>query len=295
MLMPILSVRSGDAFQKMTPLKVFSRKPRGRNAMDNFCSASVIWGSKYRYRSPENIVAEIEECIEKFNIREFSITDELFTISRERVVLFCEKVLSEKLNIAWVCMSRAGYVDKEMLEIMKKAGCREISFGLESGDEEMLARIHKQNTLEAARKSIHLVKEAGIKTHASFMIGNLGESENSIRKTIDFAKELNTDIAAFFIASPLPGTELYKDARRLSYIRSDAEWKDFSPLSKTKPVLQLPNLSPEDLQKWHRRAIKEYYLRPRYILKRIFSLKGRIDFLNLFDGVSLFMRIRHTK
>lgn len=258
----------------------------------NFCSARVVWTRRYRARNPVNVVNEIDDAVSNLGIREFSVTDELFTVNRQRVFDFCEEILKRRLNIAWVCMSRAGHVDGQMLKLMKEAGCREISFGLESGDEELLSKIiHKKNTLAAARQSIKLVKKAGIKTHASYMIGNIGENEQTIRKTIAFAKELNTDIAAFFIATPLPGTELYEDALRLGYIRKGVNWGDFSPLSKGLPVMTLPNLDSDELMRWHRRAIRQYYIRPRYILKRIFGMRTKVDVLNLWNGLSLFFRI----
>ncbi|KPK40737.1 MAG: hypothetical protein AMJ78_06875, partial [Omnitrophica WOR_2 bacterium SM23_29] len=262
----------------------------------NFCSAHVVWTRRYRYRNPKNVADEMEQCITDFNIREFAITDELFTLKRERTLAFCEEILNRRLNIAWVCMGRAGQVDEQLLRIMKKAGCKEISFGLESGDEEILSKIiHKKNTLEAARQSIKLVKKAGIRTHASYMIGNIGETVQTVKKTIEFAKELNTDIAAFFIATPLPGTELYEQALQLGYIRQGVNWSNFSPLSKDKPVMTLPGLNSDDLIKWHRRAIWEYYIRPRYLIKKIFGLRSKVDFLNLYNGLRLFFRLEHNR
>lgn len=261
----------------------------------NFCSANVVWKRRYRYRSAKNVIAEIEECRDNLGIREFSLTDELFAQNRDRVVEFCEIVLNKRLNITWVCMSRVGQLNEKLLSLMKKAGCKEISFGIESGDEEILRKIiHKNNTLEAARHTIKMVKKAGIRTHASYMLGNIGETERTIRKTIAFAKELNTDIAAFFIATPLPGTELYEQALRLGYIRGEANWSCFSPLSRAKPVMALPGLSSEQLMRWHRRAIWEYYVRPRYIMKKLFGVREKVDLLNLIDGLRLLIRLeRH--
>lgn len=257
----------------------------------NFCSAKVVWTRKYRYRSPKNVVDEIEHCVRDFDLKEFNLTDELFTINKNRAVSICEDISQRKLDIAWVCMSRAGQVSEDLLRLMKKAGCKEISFGLESGDEEILKKMNKDNSLEAARESIRLIKKVGIKSHASYMIGNLGETKDSIRKTIEFAKELSTDIAAFFITTPLPGTQLYEEAFKLGYIRNNVDWKDFSPLSKDKPVMSIPGLNSEELMKWHRQAIKEYYLRPKYIFKKIFGIKSKVDILNLYNGLKLFLRI----
>ncbi|HDZ77513.1 MAG TPA: radical SAM protein, partial [Candidatus Omnitrophica bacterium] len=170
----------------------------------NFCSANVVWRRKYRFRSPKNVVDEIEHCINTLGVREFSFTDELFTLKRERAVGICQEIIKRGLRIVWVCMCRVGQVDRELLKIMKKSGCREISFGIESGDEQVLETIHKGITLDGAKESIRLVQEVGIRTHTSFMVGNLGEDENTIRRTIEFAKELNSNIAAFFVATPLP-------------------------------------------------------------------------------------------
>ena len=257
----------------------------------NFCSANVVWTRRYRFRNPKNVVDEMEHCIKTFGIREFSFTDELFTLRSERTSALCEDILRRNLNVAWVCMCRAGQVSKDLLRLMKRAGCREISFGLESGDQDILNRMHKDITLEKALESVRLTQKAGIRTHASYMIGNLGENEKTIRKTIDFAKKLNTDIAAFFTTTPLPGTELYDNALQAGYIRKNVNWNNFSPLSKVNPVMSLPGLDSEALMRWHRCAIKEYYLRPRYILKKLFSLRTKGDFLNIYNGLRLFLRI----
>jgi radical SAM superfamily enzyme YgiQ (UPF0313 family) len=261
----------------------------------SFCSAKVIWSRKYRYRSPKNVVDEIEYCVNRFNLREFNLTDELFTLESNRAAAFCNEVINRKLDIAWVCMSRAGQVTEGLLRLMKAAGCKEISFGLESGDEEILRKMNKDNSLEAARESIRLVKKVGIKTHATYMIGNLGETGQTIRKTIDFAKKLNTDVAAFFINTPLPGTQLYEEALRLGYIRPDVDWNDFSPLPKNTPVMTLPGLASEELMSWHRQAIKEYYLRPGFILEKLRRIRSKVDILNLYNGLKLFLRIQQKK
>lgn len=254
----------------------------------NFCSAHVVWTRRYRHRSAVNVADEFEYCINTFNMREFIFTDELFTLKLDRASAICEEIINRNLKIAWVCMCRVGQVTEGILKLMKKAGCKEISFGIESGDERILDTMHKGITLDKARESIRLTKKVGIHTHASYMIGNLGETEESIRNTINFAKELNTDIAAFFVATPLPGTELYEKALAMGYIRKETEWKDFSPLSKTNPVINFPHLPSSLLMQWHRRAIKEYYMRPKYILKKIFSLRSKADILNIYNGLKFF-------
>ena len=257
-----------------------------------FCAAKVVWSRKYRCRSPQNVVDEIEYCVKEMDIREFNFIDELFTANAERVVKICEEIILRKLNIAFTCMSRVGrFVNKEILEAMKRAGCKQISFGIESGSQKILNAMKKGITIEDARNTIKLVKDVGIKTHVSYMIGNIGETEETIIQTIEFAKELDTDIAAFFATSPLPGTELWNEAVNKGYIRKDFEWTDFSPLPKNETVLDLPGLCSNEIKKWHRRAVKEYYLRPKYILKQAFALKSKMDVLNLIDGFKILLRL----
>jgi len=265
---------------------------RGCPFQCSFCCAKVIWTRRYRGRDPKKFVDEIECCVNKYNMREFSFTDELFTADYNRAIAVCDEIIKRKLKIAWVCSSRAGLVTLELLEKMKKAGCREISFGIESGDQEILDSIHKNIVLDDVRKSIKLVKKARIKTHGSFIIGNIGETEKTVKKTVEFAKELNLDIAAFFVASPYPGTELYNIAIKKNLIRKNWKWKDFSPLSNSLPLLNLPSLSPKMVMKIHRQALKEYYWRPRYILMKLFHIRRLVDFLNIFNGIKLFFNIK---
>lgn len=256
-----------------------------------FCSAHVVWARKYRYRSARNVVDEIELCVNKFNFREFSFTDELFTLIPARTISICEEILKRKLDIAWICMCRAGQLTPELLKLMKRAGCRKISFGVESGDPDILKSIHKDVTLEEISESIRLTHKAGIRSVAGFMIGNLGENETTVKRTISFAKKLNCDIAAFFIATPLPGTEFYERAKGLGFLRPDIDWKDYSPLSRSKPAVSLPGLDSDKLIYWHRRALREYYLRPRYLARKLSGLRDKTELLNAINGLKLFFNI----
>lgn len=258
-----------------------------------FCAARTVWTRAVRFRKPDNVVAEIEECVDKYGIRSFNLTDELFTVNKKRVIRICRLICERKLDVKWVCSARAERLDRETLEAMKEAGCREISFGIESGNQEILKRIDKSLDLGEAEHVIRLTKKVGITTHASYIMGYLGETEETMRDTIRFAKKLNTDIAAFFIASPLPGTPFYQEALEKGYLRSDASWINYSPLSNQESVLSLPNLSSTVIRKWHRKAIRSYYLRPAYIILRLSSIiRHWHDIRNLFEGLKLFLRIK---
>jgi radical SAM superfamily enzyme YgiQ (UPF0313 family) len=256
-----------------------------------YCMASFMWQRKVRLRSIKNVVDEIEECLNKFDIGEFNFHDELFTISKGRTIEFCREVLKRNLDIAWVCMVRVDYVDKETLDWMKRAGCKKIMFGFESGSQMILDLMKKRVALEKAEEAVRLVKRAGIQTAGNFMLGNIGETEETMRQSIDLAKKLNTDTMAFFVASPYPGTEFYQIAKENGYFRKDFEWKDFTLVSNNLPPLNLPGLPAEDILKWQKKAYREYYLRPRYILQKIISLRSKVDIENVYNGLKLFLRL----
>jgi len=265
---------------------------RGCPYQCTYCMASFMWQRKVRFRSIGDVIREIEECINKYRIREFNFHDELFTVNKKRTIEFCQEVVKRKLDIAWVCMIRVDFADEETLREMKKAGCRKIMFGFESGSQMILDKMKKRVALEKAEEAVRVVKKVGIKTAGNFMIGNIGETVETIRQTIDLAKKLNTDTMAFFVASPYPGTEFYQTAKKNGYFRKDLEWKDFTLVSNNLPPLNLPGLSAEKILEWQKRAYREYYMRPKYILMKLFSIHSWVDILNLYNGTKLFLRLK---
>jgi len=257
-----------------------------------FCAAHTVWTRRLRARSPESVVAEIEECIEKYNITSFNFIDEYFAANKKRVMKFCSLTKERKLKLAWFCATRAQDLDRETLEAMRDAGCREISFGIESGNIEMLKRIRKVLDLDEAVRVVRLARRVGISTHASYVLGYIGETEESIKDTIRFAKKLNTQVAALFIVSPLPGTRLYQEAAEKGYLRPDATWADYSPLSNTLPVLSLPTMDSAKLRRWHRKALRSYYLGPKYILFHLLGIRHCYQVVNLFAEIGTYFQIK---
>ena len=255
------------------------------------CPSKIIFQGFVRYRSADSVVAEIEECINKYNLREFNFYDDTFTINKERVIEICNKIIEKKLRIYWICMARVNTIDDEVVEAMKQAGCKKISFGLESGSQMILDLMRKKTTVEQGKKAVEIVKKHGLEIHASLMLGNVGETVQTIKETINFAKSLDLDNATFFITSPFPGTDLYQIAQDLGHINQNTKWEAFAPLTVQQPILVQNNLTGEELIYWQKKAFRQFYLRPKYVIKKLRRLRGIGGIKSLFEGIRIFSRI----
>jgi radical SAM superfamily enzyme YgiQ (UPF0313 family) len=255
------------------------------------CISRKIWKGRVRFRSVQNVIKEMEECINKFGIKQFNIYDDTFTLNRERAMKICDEIIKRRWEIAWVSFSRVNTISKELAKKMKKAGCKKISFGLESGSQKVLDLMRKQATTEMGRKAVEMVVKQGILAHASFMFGNVGETEETIKETIKVAKSLPLDNATFFITSPVPGTDLYEISKKVGFITKDTKWTEFAPLTNTSPILVQRNVSKERLVYWQKRAFREFYLRPKYIFHKLKQLKSLDSFKMIFEGLRIFYRI----
>lgn len=237
-----------------------------------FCNwPQVFYGRKYRLRSAENVVEEFEWITKNLpEVKEIGIEDDTFSANLERVKEICKLLMDKGLNkkIKWWANTRVN-LDLESMKLMKKAGCRLIIPGYESGVQEILNSARKGITLEQSKKFTENAKKAGLLVHGCFMVGLPGETKETIRKTVEFAKELNPDTAQFFPLIPYPGTEAYEWAKENGYldVKDFSDWVTKEGLHNT--VLNLPNLSSEELVKYCDWARREYYLRPGYLLYKL--------------------------
>lgn len=222
-----------------------------------------------RKRSAEDIINEIKILQDEYGIKEVAFYDDTFTLFKEEVKKFCNIIIRQEIDITWSCFTRVDHVNEELLALMKKAGCHLILFGVESADEQILKTINKRISLPQVEEVVKIARKLGIETRASFMFGNQGETEETIRKTIDFAIKLDPDEAQFNIATAYPGTELFDWARENGYITT-LNWDDYS-MSNT--VLKLPGLGQEKLEKYYEEAHRRFYFRPKVILRRLFHIR----------------------
>jgi radical SAM superfamily enzyme YgiQ (UPF0313 family) len=223
-----------------------------------------------RKRSAGNIIQEIKYLQLQYGIKEFAFYDDTFTLFKGLVKEFCDMIINEKIDITWSCFTRVDHINEELLGLMKRAGCHLILFGVESADEQILKNINKRISLAQVEYVVKLARKMGIETRASFMFGNQGETEATIRKTIDFAITLDPDEAQFNITTPYPGTELFSWAKEKGYIKS-FNWDDYSY---SNVVLELPGLDRNILQHYYRLAHRRFYFRPKTILRRLFRIRN---------------------
>ncbi len=241
-----------------------------------FCLASLVEGNKVRFRAPKNIIAEIKECINKFGIRDFFLRADTFTLNKEWVIELCRLIIEEGLKIEWVVNSRVDVIDEERVSWMKKAGCWLISFGIESGSQDILNRMNKGVTVEDSRKAVNLCHKYGIKTYCFFVIGLPWDSRETIMATINFAKSLDTDFFLFHIALPFPGTELY-DVVKENGLISESELYGHSHFD---PALKTLYLSAAQLKSLWKKANFAMYSNPKYLLRVLSDIRSPGELLN---------------
>jgi len=241
---------------------------RGCAHQCNFCNKS-IFGSRFRVKSPGRVVDEMEYLL-SVGFQEIHLVDDSFTQDIERAKAVCREILRRKLNFPWTCINgvRVDMVDAEFFQLAKKAGCWQIAFGIESGDQGVLDRVRKRTTLAQIQKAVTLCSKAGINTWGFFILGLAGETEEAMRKTIDFSKSLPLDLAKFDVCVPYPGTEYYKELKKGQRLCSE-DWSSYLLHQTNVPLFHHPNLRWEVIVKYYKVAFWEFYLRPGYILRRI--------------------------
>ena len=244
-----------------------------------FCEAG---NTQYNPRDPMKVVDEIEECYNKYGIREIDIFDYDFTINKKRTIAICEEIKKRNLDILWACRSRVD-IDKELLQKMSEAGCGRVYYGIESGSQETLDRVKKGITLDQVRKTVRYTKEFGMKALGFFLVGAPGETKANIKQTVRFAKELDLEYVQFSKCLAKPLTPLWK---QMVEATGQDYWKDWI-LGKEKdrplprPWTKLTNEEIDHLAKW---AYVSYHSRLRFLLKATLKVRSFGEFKRKFLG-----------
>ena len=232
----------------------------------SFCAINTL-GFKLR---PLASVKEELKILKSLGVNELFVRDQTFGANRKRTIEFCENLIKEKLDFSWTCFSRVDLMDETILALMKKAGCHTIMFGIESANENILKNVEKNISPEQARRTINLCRRLKIRTVGTFIIGLPGETRESALKTINFAKSLDLDYASFNIGVPEFGTRFREEVIAKGWVDKNSLEMDSS---KSRPIWKNQPLSNEEIWELHKKAVRSFYLRPKYLLRRLFALK----------------------
>jgi len=229
------------------------------------CIFCVMRETTWRKRSVENVMREINYLKNEHDLRCIFFMDETFTMDRESTADLCKALAEDKLDVTWYTSTRVDKVDRELLELMKKAGCRSISFGIESGSQKILDSAKKGIKVIQAMESIEMTKQAGIGVHLSFIVGLPGENWGTFEETVDFVRRASPTMAQFNVAVPYPGTPLYDSALAKGWIDEEI---DYTQLQHQASIMRTEEMTTEEIERARKKAYRSLYFNPSWILSQ---------------------------
>ncbi len=214
-----------------------------------FCSSNRLYGDKIRYRSSENVLAEVDMLVKNYGIKEVIFVDDSFLQSKERAIKIMQGLIDRKYGLYWKSNNLSIFLmDDEVLEMMKKSGCYQLSVSIESGHSRTLKRIRKPVNLDKIKHTIQRIKELDIELISNFVIGFPGETMDEIRETFRYAEEIDIDYVLFSVATPLPATELYEICKKYKCLPKDFDFESFHFYGFGRGVITTDEFTPFELQ-----------------------------------------------
>ncbi|MFH2021576.1 MAG: radical SAM protein [archaeon] len=262
---------------------------RGCRFACTYCSKT--FGNTLRKHSIKRIMSEIGVLIHKYRAKQINIEADNLTVDKKFVFELCSSLIKKGYHkkLRWTCESRVDTVDEPMLRFMKKAGCWQISYGVESGSQRLLDLVHKDTQKSQIEKTFQLTKKAGISIRGFFMLGLPTETVSESRETIEFAKKLDPHWAQFTLTIPYPGTKMFTQLKHKGYLSLD--WDSYNTWNGWIENAKLPYVTSgrteEELKKLQRTAMREFYFRPKTILRHLLSIKSIHDLLRDINGAMI--------
>lgn len=259
---------------------------RGCSGHCTFCDLGVV-GRGYRIMTAPYLISHLTHLKNEYAVNDLLFYDDMFTGNRKRLEDFCHAMIEAGTPFTWSCCSRVDFVSYlDILELMKKAGCHSIEFGVESGCQRILDSMRKNVTKEKIAHVINMATKAGIQTKANFILGHLGETHDSIMETIQFANQLNVCYVQHTHLVPLPGSEIYESA--MKYGTFDPDWRKMNTLL----INFIPNgFTRSDLVWYSKLFWMRFYLRPKTILRQLRKVKGKEDIKRLLLAMKSFIKV----
>jgi radical SAM superfamily enzyme YgiQ (UPF0313 family) len=262
----------------------------------------VMHGRKVRLRSPERVVDEIEHdirlCPRVLRGGEFFFEDDTFTLVKSNAMAICEEILKRGLEITFSVNARTDTADLELFRQLKRAGCRELLVGFESGDADILNRMGKKQTPDHAVRFMELARKAKLDVHGCFVLGLPGETEQTMEKTIEFALGLGLHTAQFSGAAPFPGTRYFDYCKQEGLLKAD-RWDAWLEDGEQAAVVDYPGLGKDAVRKAIDKGLRRFYFRPAYMIEFLLSTRSSADLYRKVRGavnfISYLLAERFTK
>lgn len=242
---------------------------RGCPSLCTFCTAPSFYGPRYRARSPENCIEELTYLAD-LGFKEVFYRDELFTVMPKRTKAICEGILDAGIDLAWICSVKVGTVDREILGLMREAGCHMIRIGVESGNQELLDNVKKGVRVEEIEQTFAWCHEVGMDVHAHMMLGMPGETHDTIDRSLTFIDKIRPTTVTYGITTPYPGTPLYEDVVERYPELGDGSQIDVRTIHTNGSANEhFTGLAADELSRYVRQAYKRFYMRPGYMWKML--------------------------
>jgi len=264
-----------ESYRKRPAGLIYSKMPigyimtsRGCVCPCTFCANPFLSNKRVRFRSIENVIAEMKLLVEKYGVKEIKFLDDNLAFKKEHIMSLCNAIISNNLKITWACTSglRAANLDEEIVSLMKKTGCYNFNIGIESANRQILLNVKKQETPEQFTKAINLAHKYGIVCGGFFIFGLPGETKETMRQSIDFAVKSELTLVTFNILDILPGSQMWTDLN-YKFDRNDIE------NSYSQPRAIYDNITSKDIIEMQRKALRAFYFRPKIFFRLLRFIK----------------------
>jgi radical SAM superfamily enzyme YgiQ (UPF0313 family) len=249
-------------------------------------------GRKYRVRSIDNVLDELEWIQRNLKVNEVFFEDDTFTLSKKRVEEFTREYKKRDLNITWACNARAG-LSFDLMREMKAANCRLVIVGYESGCDQILENVKKGITVEQAKQFAENARKAGLLVHGDYIIGLPGETKETIKKTKNVIREVKPEILQVSVATPFPGTQFYDWTRENGYLLTDNPDEYLDDQGHQKAIVSYPWLSAQEITSNVDEILKDYYLSKDYVTlaaRQVFRRNGLKELRRLLHSAKMFLK-----
>ncbi len=262
---------------------------RGCPGKCTFCDRAVF-GNVFRMHSADYVMGMIKHLMKNYGIRDILFQDDTFTLHRRRLIEICNRITNEKLDLTWSCNSRINTVDYKLLKLMKKVGCYSIAYGIESGSPKIIKILKKNIDLKKAKKVIDETERAGIRTRGYFMVGNPGDTDKTIKESIEYSKKLNLSYIHVQALTPFPGCEIHNNWKNYGYLEDN--WKKMNERN----IVFVPyGLNKKKLNQYMKEFYWGFYFRPKVILKQLKYVFEPGFFLKVKTGLKVLLKLRRSK